>query len=95
MPEEKQEFEKLLKEYQNYAKKNGIRLNPDRKVTNSLIKGLIEREEKYGERYCPCRRITGNKEADKKITCPCVYHKEEIRKQGHCHCFLFVNPVRK
>lgn len=87
---EKQEFEKLLKEYQNFAKKNGICLNPDKKITESLIKGLIERKKKYGERYCPCRRVTGDKEADKKIICPCIHHKKEIEEQRHCHCFLFV-----
>jgi len=43
---EKQEFEKLLKEYQNFAKENGICLNQDRKVAESLIKGLIERKKK-------------------------------------------------
>ncbi|PKL58228.1 MAG: ferredoxin:thioredoxin reductase, partial [Methanomicrobiales archaeon HGW-Methanomicrobiales-5] len=20
---------------------------------------------------------------------PCVYHKEEVAKQGHCHCNLY------
>ncbi len=93
MTEEKQEFEKLFKEYQDYAKKNGICLNPDRKITESLIKGLIERERKYGERYCPCRRVTGNRKKDKKIICPCVYYKKEIEEQGYCHCFLFVSPT--
>ena len=92
MPEEKEtkKFKKLLKEYQNYAKKNGFRLNPNQVVKDSLIKALMEREKKYGKRYCPCRRIQGVEEEDKKIICPCVYNKEEIEKDGHCHCFLFV-----
>jgi len=90
MPWDGSKFEKLLKEYQSYAKKNGFRLNPDQEMANSLIKALLEREKKYGARYCPCRVVSGNKEKDKKIICPCVYHKKEIKKDGHCHCFLFV-----
>lgn len=76
---------KLVKEYEEYAEKNGFRLNPDQKMVEQLIKGLIENEEKYGKRYCPCR-IQHN---DQTI-CPCAYHKREIEEQGHCHCFLFV-----
>ncbi len=90
LSEKDPEFQNLLKEYQDYAQKNGFHINPDKKVVNFLINALIERKKKYGERYCPCRVITGDKEKDKKIICPCVYHKEEIEKQGHCHCGLFV-----
>jgi len=86
----KKEFEKLLKEYRSYAKKNGFRLNPDQKVVDSLIGALLEREKKYGKRYCPCRLIKKVEKEDNKIICPCIYHKKEIKKQGHCHCFLFV-----
>lgn len=90
MTEKKQKFEKLLNEYKNYAKENNICLNPDKKITEGLIKALIAQEEKYSARYCPCRLTTGDKEKDKKIICPCIYHKKEIEQDGHCHCFLFV-----
>ena len=82
--------EKLIKKYEKYAEDNGFRLNPDKNTTKNLIKSLITRENKFGEKYCPCRRITGDKEEDKKIICPCVYHKDEIERQGHCLCNLFV-----
>jgi ferredoxin-thioredoxin reductase catalytic subunit len=90
MVKRKKEFEKLLKEYQGYAKKNGFHLNPDQKVVDSLIGVLLEREKKYGKKYCPCHRVKNIKKEDDKIICPCVYHKKEIEKYGHCHCFLFV-----
>lgn len=51
------------------------------------IFSLLEiRKEKYGKYYCPCRMITGIKEIDDKSICPCVYHEEEILKEGKCHC---------
>ncbi|MCK4520324.1 ferredoxin:thioredoxin reductase [Candidatus Parcubacteria bacterium] len=90
MIEKKQKFEQLLEEYENYAEKNGFRLNPDRKVVSYLIKTLLERERKYGRRYCPCRRIKESEKENSKIVCPCLYCKKEIKKDGHCHCFLFV-----
>lgn len=86
----KKEFDQLLKQYKDYARDNGFRLNPDQKVVNFLIQSLLEREKKYGKKYCPCRRLKESQKENDKIVCPCIYHKEEIKKDGHCHCFLFV-----
>jgi len=80
----------ILKPYGEHAKKMGIRINPSKKIVEAIITGLLNNEKKHGERYCPCRRVTGNKEEDKKIICPCVYHMGEIELQGKCHCQLFV-----
>lgn len=84
-------FEEVLKDSETYAKKNGFKLNPNKKAVETIINGLIKREKEFGERYCPCRRVDGNPEADKNIICPCIYHKTEIKESGHCHCFLFVS----
>ncbi len=80
----------LSQKYKKYAEKNGFKLNPNKKMADGIIHGLFENEKKHGKKYCPCRRVTGNKEEDKKIICPCEYHKEEISEQGYCHCRLFV-----
>ncbi len=80
----------IIKNYQEHAKKNGFRLNPDRKIVEKLVMGLLANEKKYGVRYCPCRRVTGNSEEDQGKICPCRWHKEEIEKEGHCSCVLFV-----
>lgn len=87
---EKEVSEKIIKEYTDYAAGNNFRLNPDSETVKIIIKGLLENEKKYGKRFCPCRRITGNAEEDKLKTCPCHWHKEEIEKNGHCLCNLFV-----
>ena len=83
-------MEKLIQEYREYARENGFSLNPDREAVERIVKGLLEREKKIGARYCPCRRITQDPEEDKKIICPCVFHREEIEKNGQCLCGLFV-----
>jgi ferredoxin-thioredoxin reductase catalytic subunit len=81
--------QKLLEEYMDYAKEKNISLNPNKRIVEAVIEGLLSREETNGEKYCPCRKMTGNKEEDKKIICPCVYHMDEIKEMGHCHCNLF------
>jgi ferredoxin-thioredoxin reductase catalytic chain len=73
-----------------YAENQGFALNPDEKVVDMVIDGLIQNLEKNGAAYCPCRPLSGDKQEDKKNICPCVYHKYEIAKDGKCHCWLFV-----
>lgn len=83
-------LEKIIKEYEEYAHQKGLRLNQNREVVERLVKGLLENEKKHGKRYCPCRRITGNPTEDAKNICPCAYHLEEIERDGHCLCGLFL-----
>ena len=81
--------EKLIEEYQDYAKKNGLKLSENKELVQRIIKGLLINEEKYGKRYCPCRRVSGVDKEDQKNICPCIYHLEEIEKNGRCFCGLF------
>lgn len=86
-------IEKLIEEFSKYAKDSGFQINPDRKIAERVIRGLLANEEKYGKKYCPCRRVPQPnepiEEASKKI-CPCFWHKDEIKKDGHCFCNLYV-----
>jgi len=86
----KKKIEKLIEQLKKYAKENGFKLNPNKKAVEIIIGGLLAHEEKYGARYCPCRKVTGNLEEDKKKICPCFWHGQEIEKEGHCLCGLFV-----
>ena len=96
---EKSELAKLKESIKNsvkrYADKKGYTLNPDEEILESVIEGLAQNKLKYGKRYCPCRIITGDPKKDKKIICPCVYHKEEIERDGHCHCMLFYAKAKE
>ena len=75
---------------ERYANSQDFQLNPHEKLVNFLIQGLLHNEQKFGYRYCPCRAITGDPKQNEKIICPCVYHKDEIKQMGRCHCGLFV-----
>jgi ferredoxin-thioredoxin reductase catalytic chain len=72
-----------------YAEKNGWVLNPDEEERAGLLKGLAVNRIRLGKQYCPCRIRSGDPETDKKIICPCIYHRDEIAKDGNCHCRLF------
>ena len=82
--------DKIKKDSEVHAKKAGIKLNPDNKRVDEVIKGLQGKKAKYGEIYCPCRIVSGDKTKDKELICPCIFHRGEIELQGHCLCNLFV-----
>jgi len=96
MPKEepsKKEIGQLKKQSEDYAKESGLKLNPNEKLVEGIIKGLLINKKRYGFLYCPCRRVTGNKEEDEKIICPCIFSLVELRDDGKCHCGLFVKGV--
>ena len=79
----------IIENCKKYAEKNGFGLNLNKKAVETIVKGLLENEKKYGQRYCPCRRVTGNAEEDRPKICPCAWHRQEIERDGHCYCRLF------
>ena len=81
--------QKILKISQDYAKKAGFKMNKDKTRLNFILKGLKKNEDKYGCRYCPCRVVTGDLDKDRNIICPCIFHKDEIKRDGHCLCQFF------
>jgi len=80
----------LYNKLKSHALANGFKLSPDTRLVKTLLKGMANNLKLYRRPYCPCRRRTGDIKKDKKIVCPCVYHKKEIKKWGHCYCGLFV-----
>ena len=83
--------EEFIKNAEDYAKKIGVMINPDKEAITKLLTGFFKNKREKGEFYCPCRIVRGDKKKDKEIICPCVFHRGEIELQGHCKCLLFVN----
>jgi hypothetical protein len=44
------------------------------------IKGLAMNKREHGIQYCGCREVTGNKDKDKEIICPCIHRNLEETK---------------
>lgn len=82
--------EEFIEQSKKHAAENRFQLNPNEKIVAGIVNGIFLNEQKHGEKYCPCRRVTGDKAEDAKKICPCVWHKDEIAKDGHCLCNLFV-----
>jgi ferredoxin-thioredoxin reductase catalytic subunit len=92
---EKTSAEKLmLRSIRRYARASGYMIQPNKKILNVLIKGLLNNIKKYGHKYCPCRKVAGNPIEDKKIICPCIFHKDEIKADGYCKCMLYYRKVK-
>ncbi|MDO9326266.1 MAG: ferredoxin-thioredoxin reductase catalytic domain-containing protein [Methanoregula sp.] len=89
MTDESAEHADMLKWANGYAHKNGWTLNTDEKQLMTVIKGLVRNKTKFSRPYCPCRIRSGDEEKDRAIECPCIYHKEEVARLGHCHCHLY------
>ncbi len=87
------DFEKraveIRRRLENFLQGRNYYFNHDPEIVASILKAMAKRYQQFGADYCPCRRVTGDKEKDALIICPCVYHEEEVRVDGHCHCQLF------
>ncbi|MBW2966215.1 ferredoxin:thioredoxin reductase [Candidatus Woesearchaeota archaeon] len=83
-----------LKSIRRYARASGYIIQPSTKILAVIIKGLLHNIKKHGYRYCPCRKPTGNPVEDKKIICPCIYHKDEIKNDGYCKCLLYYRKIK-
>lgn len=73
--------------YEEYAKQNGLELG---KVTDKILLGL-----ERCDGHCPCKYALWQKTKPEQlddIICPCSEHLDEIKRQGCCHCRMFVDP---
>jgi ferredoxin-thioredoxin reductase catalytic subunit len=84
--------EKIRRWTRTYAAEHGWILNPDSRALDIVIRGLTRNCKKFGHPYCPCRLRSGDPEKDRDIVCPCIFHEDEVRDEGNCHCRLFFRP---
>jgi ferredoxin-thioredoxin reductase catalytic chain len=76
---------------ERYLRRSPYRLFPDAVVVESLVTRLARNLVAHGRQYCPCRKVTGDRGADRPNICPCRTHHDEIARDGHCECRLFVS----
>ncbi len=79
----------IRKQSLEYAESKGLVLNPDQKLLSAVLKGLARNKSEKGKFYCPCRPLVGKPAEDDKKVCPCIWHLDEITRDGHCKCKLF------
>jgi ferredoxin-thioredoxin reductase catalytic subunit len=83
-----QELHERMKKVQE---PKGYYFNKDEERTFELLEALLQNKERYGYMGCPCRLLSGDRDADRDIICPCVYSVPDIEEYGSCYCNLYVS----
>ena len=84
------EVEKLYETLKKIQEPKGYFFNKDRERTIDLLEALLLNKERYGYMGCPCRLLSGDREKDKDILCPCEYREPDVKEYGSCYCNLYV-----
>jgi len=83
--------DELRKAWESFTEKNNFVLNPEKKIVETVIKGVLDNEEKCGLKLCPCRLRDESFERDLELICPCNFKIQDTWKEkGECWCGLFV-----
>ncbi|MFY9940589.1 MAG: ferredoxin-thioredoxin reductase catalytic domain-containing protein [Desulfobacterales bacterium] len=83
-----EELYEMLKKSQE---PKGYFFNKDRERVMDLMTALLFNKERYGYMGCPCRLVSGDKQNDRDIICPCVYRTPDVEEYGSCYCNLYVS----
>ena len=70
-----------MRNIEEIAEKYGMRVNPDKKRVDHVIKGLYNKKVVHGEEYCPCSALH-----NKNTICPC----KDMRESKACRCGLYL-----
>ncbi len=83
--------QKLYEMMNKVQEPKGYYFNEDRERTIELLDALIQNKERYGYMGCPCRLLSGDRDNDRDIICPCTYSVPDIAEFGSCYCNLYVS----
>jgi ferredoxin-thioredoxin reductase catalytic chain len=79
-----EEIDSLYLRLKKEAESGGYHLNPDVSFTKDLVRGLLINEKRFGYPGCPCRLLSGNKQEDLDIICPCDYRDPDVIEYDAC-----------
>ncbi len=83
--------QELVEIWERFAEGNDFMLNPDRQKVELLAEGVLNNDENYGLKYCPCRLTTRDFEKDLLLICPCNFKVQKTwQEKGECWCSLLV-----
>ncbi len=81
-----------LERIKKIANDLGYVLNSDQERVKKVVEKIATNFESYGDYFCPCKQKNQPPVIGVDVACPCQQLKDEIQKQGHCHCRLFFSP---
>jgi ferredoxin-thioredoxin reductase catalytic subunit len=82
----------VMRVWQEFDKRSGeFRLNPEKKIVEMVLEGVLANEKSKGLKLCPCRVGDGTKARDLALICPCNFKTHPTwAGQNRCWCGLFV-----
>jgi len=83
----KENFERLKR----IAEKKEYVFNPNKDWVGQVITLMCNNFEEFGKYFCPCKQHHPV-EPETDVICPCPSLDDEIERDGHCHCRLFLKP---
>lgn len=70
----------------------GYKFSPDEELVDFCLEQEVALHRKHGIPFCPCQGLTGEREKDMHIVCPCIpWHRDHYDKMRRCWCGLFVH----
>ena len=85
--------EKLYENLKKIQEAKGYFFNKDKDRVFELMEALLVNKDRCGYMGCPCRLLSGDKEKDADIICPCVYRESDVKEYGSCYCNLYVTEA--
>ncbi|WP_457641729.1 ferredoxin-thioredoxin reductase catalytic domain-containing protein [Persephonella sp.] len=80
-------MEKMKKFAENFSKKSGTVVNPNKEAAEAVISGLAAHVEELGKPLCPCNFYPDKQEEIKRRRWICACDEMQVLK--YCHCLLF------
>ncbi len=70
----------------------GYKFSSDEELVDFLLEQEVNIEKEKGSPFCPCQGLTGEREHDMKLVCPCIpFHREHYDAMKRCWCGLYVH----
>jgi ferredoxin-thioredoxin reductase catalytic subunit len=85
--------QKLYEMMKKVQEAKGYYFNKDMDRTFELLEALLLNKKRYGYMGCPCRLLSGDRENDRDVICPCIYSVPDIEQYGSCYCNLYVSQA--
>lgn len=84
--------QRLREMFQKVVDPLGYKFSPDEEIVDFLLEQEVIIEIEHGHPFCPCQGLTGERELDMKIVCPCIpFHRAHFDAMKRCWCGLYVH----
>ncbi|WP_321419592.1 ferredoxin-thioredoxin reductase catalytic domain-containing protein [uncultured Methanomethylovorans sp.] len=84
--------QRLKEMFQRVVDPLGYKFSPDEEIVDFLLEQEVIIEKEHGHPFCPCQGLTGERELDMKIVCPCIpFHRAHFDAMKRCWCGLYVH----